>query len=63
MTVGTNSTRSLFTWDAAGYIHTKDSYKDRYLSYNDNKWCGETFPNSSTYPAAAFSFYVQVPNP
>ena len=57
MTVGTNSTRSLFTWDAAGYIHTSDSNKDRYLSYKDNIWYGETFP------AAAFSFYVQVPNP
>lgn len=53
--------RKYFTWDAAGYVLTSDSYDARYLSYKDNAWYGETFPASGSYPAASFSFYVQVP--
>jgi hypothetical protein len=53
--------RRFFTWDAAGHLVTSDSYDDRYLSYKDGLWCGETFPASGDYPAAIFSFYVQVP--
>ena len=53
--------RRFFTWDAAGHLVTSDSYKARYLSYKDGLWCGETFPTSTEYPAAVFSFYVQVP--
>ena len=53
--------RRFFTWDAAGHLVTSDSYRDRYLSYSDGLWCGETFPASDDYPAAVFSFYVQVP--
>ena len=53
--------RPFFTWDAAGHLVTSDSYKARYLSYKDGLWCGETFPTSTDYPAAVFSFYVQVP--
>lgn len=53
--------RRFFTWDAAGHLVTSDSYKDRYLSYRDGLWCGETFPASTDYPAAVFSFYVKVP--
>lgn len=55
--------RPFFTWDAAGHLVTSDSYKNRYLSYRDGLWCGETFPTSTEYPAAIFSFYVQVPVP
>lgn len=53
--------RPFFTWDAAGHLVTSDIYKNRYLSYKDGLWCGETFPTSTDYPAAIFSFYVQVP--
>ena len=53
--------RCFFTWDAAGHLVTSDSYDDRYLSYRNGLWCGETFPASGDYPAAVFSFYVQVP--
>ena len=53
--------RKYFSWDAAGYVLTSDSYDARYLSYKDNAWYGETFPASGPYPAASFSFYVQVP--
>lgn len=63
MAVGNDSyfNRRFFTWDAAGHLVTSDSYKDRYLSYKDGLWCGETFPASDVYSAAIFSFYVQVP--
>lgn len=63
MAVGDDSyyNRRFFTWDAAGHLVTSDSYKDRYLSYRNDLWCGETFPASGDYPAAVFSFYVQVP--
>ena len=53
--------RRFFTWDAAGHLVTSDSYDARYLSYRNGLWCGETFPTSGDYPAAVFSFYVQVP--
>lgn len=53
--------RRFFTWDAAGHLVTSDSNKDRYLSYRNGLWCGETFPASDVYPAAVFSFYVLVP--
>ncbi|MBO4802149.1 MAG: hypothetical protein J5545_09840 [Bacteroidaceae bacterium] len=53
--------RRFFIWDATGHLVTSDGYKDRYLSYNNDLWCGETFPTSTGYPAAVFSFYVQVP--
>ena len=53
--------RRFFTWDAAGHLVTSDSYDARYLSYNNDLWCGETFPTSGDYPAAVFSFYVEVP--
>ena len=53
--------RRFFTWDAAGHLVTSDSYDDRYLSYSNGLWFGETFPTSDDYPAAIFSFYVQVP--
>jgi len=53
--------RRFFIWDAAGHLVTSDSYDDRYLSYHEGLWCGETFPASGDYPAAVFSFYVQVP--
>jgi hypothetical protein len=53
--------RRFFTWDAAGHLVTSDSNKDRYLSYSNGLWCGETFPASDVYPAAVFSFYVEVP--
>lgn len=53
--------RRFFIWDAAGHLVTSDSYKARYLSYKDGLWCGETFPTSTDYPAAVFSFYVKVP--
>jgi len=53
--------RRFFIWDATGHLITSDSYRDRYLSYNNNLWCGETFPTSTDYPAAVFSFYVKVP--
>ena len=53
--------RKRFTWDAAGYVLTSDSYAARYLGYKSGAWYGETFPASGTYPAASFSFYVQVP--
>lgn len=53
--------RKYFTWDAACHVLTSDSYDARYLSYKDNAWYGETFPASGSYPAASFSFYVQVP--
>lgn len=55
--------RRFFIWDAAGHLVTSDTYKDRYLSYRDDLWCGETFPASGDcdYPAAVFSFYVKVP--
>ena len=63
MTVSNESyfNRKYFTWDAACHVLTSDSYDARYLSYKDNAWYGETFPASGTYPAASFSFYVQVP--
>ena len=53
--------RRFFIWDATGHLVTSDDYKDRYLSYKDGLWCGETFPTSTGYPAAVFSFYVEVP--
>lgn len=53
--------RRFFIWDATGHLVTSDSYRDRYLSYKDGLWCGETFPASGDYPAAVFSFYVKVP--
>lgn len=53
--------RPFFIWDATGHLVTSDGYKDRYLSYKDGLWCGETFPASGVYPAAVFSFYVKVP--
>ena len=53
--------RPFFTWDAAGHLVTSDGYRGRYLSYHEGSWCGETFPTSTDYPAAVFSFYVQVP--
>ncbi len=54
--------RLFFTWDATGHLVTSDDgYKDRYLSYKDGLWCGETFPASGDFPAAVFSFYVKVP--
>lgn len=53
--------RRFFIWDATGHLVTSDNYRDRYLSYKDGLWCGETFPASGDYPAAVFSFYVQVP--
>ena len=52
--------RRFFVWDATGHLVTSDGYKDRYLSYKDGLWCGETFPASTVYPAAVFSFYVKV---
>lgn len=63
MTVSNESyfNRKYFTWDAACHVLTSDSYDARYLSYKDNAWYGETFPASGSYPAASFSFYVQVP--
>ena len=56
-----NINRRFFIWDAAGHLVTSDSNKDRYLSYSNGLWCGETFPASTDYPAAVFSFYVLVP--
>lgn len=53
--------RRFFIWDATGHLVTSDSYRGRYLSYHEGSWCGETFPTSGDYPAAVFSFYVQVP--
>jgi hypothetical protein len=53
--------RPFFTWNAVGHLVTSDGYKDRYLSYRNGLWCGETFPTSASYPAAVFSFYVEVP--
>lgn len=53
--------RRFFIWDATGHLVTSDNYRDRYLSYNNDLWCGETFPTSGDYPAAVFSFYVKVP--
>ena len=53
--------RLFFTWDATGHLVTSDSYDARYLSYHEGSWCGETFPTSTYYPAAVFSFYVKVP--
>ena len=53
--------RRFFIWDAAGHLVTSDTYKNRYLSYRNGLWCGETFPASTDYPAAVFSFYVLVP--
>ena len=53
--------RSLFSWDAAGHILTSEGDKKRYLSCVKNAWYGETYPNSTSYPAAVFSFYVHVP--
>ena len=53
--------RRFFIWDATGHLVTSDSYRDRYLSYKDGLWYGETFPTSGDYPAAVFSFYVKVP--
>lgn len=53
--------RRFFIWDATGHLVTSDNYRDRYLSYNNDMWCGETFPTSGDYPAAVFSFYVKVP--
>lgn len=53
--------RRFFIWDATGHLVTSDSNKDRYLSYSNGLWCGETFPASTVYPAAVFSFYVKVP--
>ncbi len=54
--------RRFFIWDATGHLVTSDGYDARYLSYNNDLWCGETFPTSASYPAAVFSFYVQVPS-
>lgn len=53
--------RRFFIWDATGHLVTSDSYRDRYLSYHEGSWCGETFPTSGDFPAAVFSFYVKVP--
>ena len=53
--------RSLFSWDATGHILTSEGDKKRYLSCVKDVWYGETYPNSVAYPAAVFSFYVQVP--
>lgn len=56
--------RHNFAWDAAGHIHTSDSYHNYYLSYHAGEWNGESYPaygTAATYPAAVFSFYVQVP--
>ena len=53
--------RKYFIWDAAGHVLTSDSYAARYLSYSSGAWYGETYPASASYPAAMFSFYVQVP--
>ena len=53
--------RRFFIWDATGHLVTSDSYRGRYLSYHEGSWCGETFPTSTDYPAAVFSFYVEVP--
>ena len=53
--------RRFFIWDATGHLVTSDGYDARYLSYNNDLWCGETFPTSGDYPAAVFSFYVEVP--
>ena len=53
--------RRFFIWDATGHLVTSDRYDARYLSYNNDLWCGETFPASTDYPAAVFSFYVKVP--
>lgn len=53
--------RRFFVWDATGHLITSDNYRDRYLSYYNYLWCGETFPTSGDYPAAVFSFYVKVP--
>lgn len=53
--------RRFFIWDATGHLVTSDNYRDRYLSYHEGSWCGETFPTSGDYPAAVFSFYVKVP--
>lgn len=55
--------RKFFIWDAAGHVLTSDSYAARYLSYSSGAWYGETYPApaSDSYPAAMFSFYVQVP--
>lgn len=53
--------RRFFIWDATGHLVTSDSYDARYLSYRNGLWCGETFPASTDYPAAVFSFYVEVP--
>ena len=61
MAVDSNPNRPFFIWDAAGHLVTSDNNKDRYLSYSNGLWCGETFPASGDYPAAVFSFYVQVP--
>ncbi len=56
-----NFSRRFFIWDAAGHLVTSDTYRGRYLSYNNDLWCGETFPASTSHPAAVFSFYVKVP--
>lgn len=61
MAVDSNPNRPFFIWDAAGHLVTSDNNKDRYLSYSNGLWCGETFPASTDYPAAVFSFYVEVP--
>lgn len=62
MAVDSNPNRRFFIWDATGHlVVTSDSYRDRYLSYRNGLWCGETFPASDVYPAAVFSFYVKVP--
>ena len=55
--------RKYFIWDAACHVLTSDSYAARYLSYSSGAWYGETYPApaSDSYPAAMFSFYVQVP--
>ena len=53
--------RRFFIWDATGHLVTSDGYDARYLSYNNDLWCGETFPTSGDYPAAVFSVYVEVP--
>ena len=53
--------RRFFIWDATGHLVTSDRYDARYLSYNNDLWCGETYPTSGDYPAAVFSFYVEVP--
>ena len=62
MAVDSNPNRRFFIWDATGHlVVTSDTYRDRYLSYSNGLWCGETFPASTVYPAAVFSFYVLVP--